>query len=415
MKIKGISIIQLLVTAIIVIKMRFFYIGIDTNLNMIPVLMIASYLLCYVLCKQSMYIISIRMIFIRRYTRIVLLSTAILFVFTIIAFPDQSISSTVIGALPYLSIILVYPFICIMLTYGDDHLLKLFNSIAVLWYGILIVQSVVYLFSRRILLTTPWLSTRFNGFMRINLYDYGSVMILYNFCKLYSFSSSRIKKIVHFIFFIMGLFSLIFVGQTRGFYVSILGCLLIIILYSGRNQHNRFVRNMFLISIGVLIVLSSGMIPSVFSSFDLVGEHGMSTSYRMYGYNYYWNYFLNHPIFGMGFAFGGNYPSIVRGPMGWAASTDVGFVGQLGKIGIFIVPIYVGMCSRLLYIIVKMRNIISRNEWVLYLSMFFYVILTSFSLIVLDYDRCLFYSSIIALFEYKYYSCNLKKEEDCGY
>jgi len=75
-------------------------------------------------------------------------------------------------------------------------------------------------------------------------------------------------------------------------------------------------------------------------TFSLTATRSYSTVARLYALDYYWKYFLSHPLFGFGFADGVRFYSIVHGD-GRASISDIGIFGQLGKYGLTIILIYV--------------------------------------------------------------------------
>ena len=95
-----------------------------------------------------------------------------------------------------------------------------------------------------------------------------------------------------------------------------------------------------------------------------------------------------------------------------AATSDVGIVGQLAKIGIFFIPIYIAYCGRIIYILSKLKRLISHNQYVWHLTLTTYVIVTSFTLIIFDQDRFLLYPFILAICEFDYYKAIQNKNKE---
>ena len=137
-------------------------------------------------------------------------------------------------------------------------------------------------------------------------------------------------------------------------------------------------------------------------SFSLKATRAYSTGARLYAIEYYWNYFLKHPVFGFGFASILKYPSIVQGD-GRAAISDVGIFGQLARYGIFVVLIYVFPLIRSIVIVFKARKNTKIKDISFFITLSLFVLGTSVSLIAIDHFRMLLWPLYLSIIEYVNY------------
>ena len=408
---KALSILFILV---VLVKMNFLYLGVNVNSVFLPALILFTFSYYCAFCKKSVRIIRNKMVFANQYCMFSLSVFVLVFLFTLVRFSDQPFSATLSIALPYFSLLLFYPITSIFIyDKCTDKLFNALNIIAFAWYLIIIIQSVVFITSGRVFLVgyfTQWASTRNNGLIRINLFEIGNLMILYNFFQLYNEKTRNKNKLFNLLMLLMGLYSLIFIQQTRMYYFAIFFSLFVIVLYSGKDEHNKYIRNVIIAVTGILVVASSGVIPNILSSFSLEGQDAYSTRNRLFELHYYWNYFLDHPLLGMGFAHSSFYPTIVRSVTRMAATSDVGIIGQLVKLGVFAIPIYLCLCYRMAIIVKRLKKGGFEYVWILTLTV--YTLMTSFTLIIFDQDRYLLYPLLLSVFEYEYYSVNSTGKED---
>lgn len=87
---------------------------------------------------------------------------------------------------------------------------------------------------------------------------------------------------------------------------------------------------------------------------------------------------------------------------------DIGIIGFLGIAGIVgIIVIYIIPIMRMLFVLQSVKGKISSySEYLMLIGMFCYIIVTSATLIIVNYQRMPCFAICIALFEYIYVSCN---------
>ena len=403
LKIKVSSILLFIFGLAIIFSVQFFYLGIGISAAYLAIISVIGLLVCIAFCNGTLKQMYKRLNFAFLIGIVVPVCYAIIFLYTAIAFPEQGFNSTVLMSYQYVAVLLVYPLGCYLLM--TDNVKKIFdimNVVAGIWYFLVLAQKILYETSGYVILTGlvqgSSLATR-NSNLRISLMLFGNIMIIYNFYQLYSKHNKQ--KILNLVLLVVGLYELIVVQQTRAYSIVVFVALFMIVLLD-KNTKKGFSRKLLMFGIIVLILLQTNAVSNMFESFSLSGEYSYSTEARLYAWNYYWTYFLEHPIFGMGFVSDVEYYSVVHGSLGIAYHSDVGFVGQLSRWGIFIIPVYVIPIARQCFITFKMWKR-KEEDFILYIAIMLYILGTSITLIMLARNLIILYPVSIILFEYKYY------------
>lgn len=257
---------------------------------------------------------------------------------------DQSIMRTLIGDSAHyktLLVILMYPLAAISWSTGGTRVL--FRTLNVFAFGIYIlttVQFVMFKFNGVIFLPGYFINGAtplMNGTLKMHLPWFANIMIFYNF---YMFASYRYDdipkpgkvKLIHQMLFLLGLFDCIVISRSRGVIFSVL-LVLAIIIFMDKNSARGFVKKFILIVLLLVGSFVTGTITDFISSFSLNATRAYSTTARLYAIEYYWNYFVEHPLIGFGFADYISYYNIIHGD-GRAAISDVGFFWPVIKIRI---------------------------------------------------------------------------------
>ena len=152
----------------------------------------------------------------------------------------------------------------------------------------------------------------------------GNLFVVYNLALLFSRSKRKFWNLIHVV---TGVTALIFVQQTKGYILTILACLMVIVYGSVKNKKIRIISCFLIIWVAVL-VFSTDFI-NIFVRELFGSEYRQTKSYlnRVYELNYYMDCFKAHPVLGNGFAELEYYESVIRGKEGVADYTDVGFIG----------------------------------------------------------------------------------------
>ena len=384
---------------------NFFYLGISFNkVHLIFACFLLS-AMCWQLYRNEIKNIILTNRFFIIYIFGVVISSIIIFLFTMMSF-NQNISSTLSVAYPYFLIVLAIPLLCIFLRENDyNSVFRVLNCFAFIWYVLVLVQSIIF---PRIILPSYFVNaeTSLNMYyrsnrLRMDLQMYGNLMIIYNFYMVYVNRLPKKYKIWNWLLLALGLYELIIIQQTRMYILCVAFCLLVIIITYGKGLRGLTRRIVVLLLVAVMISQTTYVTDILNSIFSSASELFASTRARLYSLTYYLNYYKTHPIFGFGFINGSLHPDIVHGELGYAYIDDVGIVGQLVRLGIFVVPIYFVLIIRFFKTLMLIKLYSENKEFVFFSMLFAYIIVTSATLIMLDSQRILLYPVSFSVFEFK--------------
>jgi hypothetical protein len=291
----------------------------------------------------------------------------------------QDILSTIIVSRNYLLILLIIPMCLIIIDEGKwNYFLEIANILATIWYFVVFVQLILYSTTGKLIIPyyfskNVWIR---NGRIRIGLPPYGQYMILYN---IYMYFTTKSKKSLAL--FVFGLVCLILIDQTRAAQLITAAIFVLAWLFSNKKASTRMIAA-FVVILGIVSLFAFGIDEMILESFSTTGEKGASTVARLNSLVYYLGCFFQNPFCGFGFT---NNASIINGPTGASWPSDVGIVGQLAKIGLFVIPIYITIIVRLIRIMMN-KNISHNCKLFVGLNLV-YLIMSSGSLIILDSER----------------------------
>lgn len=407
MKIKISTVIILIVVFIVVASEYFFFLGPEINTIVLLMMLLMGLIICMAKTRREMGIIKTQLNFCGGYIFMSCIIFSTILMYTIIAFPRQNLLYTLRGFGYYYYVLIAILLLCYMIRKKkDSNIYLLLEICTVIWYMLVLAQKIVYDINGTIIIDSyfeyfcgGFVPLR-NGMIRISLRWFGNLMLIYNFYKFYVLGNK--KKLIYFGIFILGMYEVIMIQQTRAYTLCNLICIFTIILLK-RNTKKEFFRKLFLFIIAILIILETGIVSNFIDSFSSSGTFANSTLARSYAIKYYWEYFLNHPIFGMGFASTTFYSSVVKGLSGKASIDDVGMLGQFVRLGVFVIPIYILLLIRFFRILGMMKKYGQfKEDYIWYSSFFIQLLITSVSLSMMDKQRIMLYPLSIALFEFQY-------------
>ena len=130
------------------------------------------------------------------------------------------------------------------------------------------------------------------------------IAILYNFDQFYNHGKEAGKKRKYnLLMFLYGLFVMVVIEQTRGYFIAIFGAIAVLILCYNRNS-KKFCITFCLVIIGIIILLKTnvigGFLSSVLDSSESY-EKGATGLIRLRGMAVFWEAFKRNPLFGLGF------------------------------------------------------------------------------------------------------------------
>lgn len=166
----------------------------------------------------------------------------------------------------------------------------------------------------------------------------------------------------------------------------------------------------FITFLGIFLMFEFHVIENLLYQFS-PENNGASTINRLEELKFYWGKFLENKLFGIGTLTSENlYSAMNISAVGNMNYQDIGIVGLLGVIGgigtllVFIIPII-----RWIKILFKMYNREKCSSDFIFLSgILLYIIATSPTLIIINYQRMPLYPICIALYEFYYYKIKLE-------
>lgn len=340
--------------------------------------------------------------FVKRYTVMVCVVTLVIVFYSAIVYNSQSIMRSFKLGHHYFLIILAVCFLAKMeFDNGIENLMMILNVYSFCWYLITATQSILYstngtLFMKGI--DANWVGFLGTGTLRISLIAIPNFMIVYNFCKIIE----KKPKVFNYVQLILGLFCLLFVQQTRAYDVVVfVSCVMVYISYS--DKPTNVLRNIIIAGVIIAVALNTPYAKALIDSFttsEITAKTASNTA-RLYAYDYYWNCFLNNPLFGNGFAAPEKYRTITNGPLGMASYSDCGIIAIGAQFGIFGYIIYALYIGRMISIVWKLkRNKQLRNNTIV-VGVLCYCVLSSISLINMTVAFIILYPMCLAVVEYQ--------------
>lgn len=333
--------------------------------------------------------------------------------YTIVIYPNQKIADTFRYGGRFL-----YPILAVMFIFlferdgGPNKIISFLNKLCCVWYVYIILQSIVYsttggfLFDFDSYFSGETVNIR-NESLRVGLGSFGNIILIYNLVQIFC---NKKKTFFIFLQVVLGFYCLIVIQQTRMYILITFICLAFIFLVKGKSKLQIILTPLIILSLGLFLTFSS-TVNEFFASFSITGEQAGSTIARLDAIDYFWNVFLDNPIFGFAWPGDEAYFSIAHGPLGTAYLSDIGFLGLLAELGLFAIPFYLLPLIRIVYILYKIgwKRVIRENMFLVVLLV--YMIGTSVTLLITDSGRSIAFPFIIALYEYYYRQHKNRKQE----
>lgn len=172
--------------------------------------------------------------------------------------------------------------------------------------------------------------------------------------------------------------AIVTVYQTRMEDIALIGSLLLAIILCAENGKLSKGLKRILVALLVGLVLGMGSLESFFSSFSATNSaYSGSTTIRAYAYTYYFEKFLNYPLFGFGSL--PSTSSLLHGN-GTAYISDVGIVGLSAQWGIMFIALYAIFFWRMIFVYWRTKDAVGVFERALMLAVIIYLLLTSATL-----------------------------------
>ena len=284
--------------------------------------------------------------FMKNYVVAMMTSLSIIVVTSVLRYDTNPLKYVLLEASYFLLIFLAFPIYRFMVRNGKNSFFSTLNIVAFIWYVICIMQVLIYSVTGNFFLYVDHLFRNDN--LRFSLKSVGCVMVVYNFCKIWT---ERDKKIgFNLLQFCLGMYCVFFIQQTRAFFLAIGGAIVAVLLLYPTTVSKK-ARNIILLIVISCIIVGNGFLSTFLESFGSKSIEYNSTILRQGAFLYFWEEFIKNPILGHGIIAGSSQylQQIKTGPISCYYYADTGFIGELPQLGIFITNIYIyGRCVVLL-------------------------------------------------------------------
>ena len=354
------------------------------------------------------------MSFFKRYLTVVIVSLLAISFYTVTAYPKNPLITTYGFASYYLYAFLAVPIIYIYAEEGGyESLFGMLNVIAIIMYIITSINGFTFIKTGHLLIDNSSQDIIAGGLVRdgkvrLSSGALGFFMMIYNFYKLYSMRNVKIKKkMMSIVSLVLGFLSIYFTGNSRLMLLTLLSSLGVLVMLGDGSRKKKMIAAAAIIAcIGFLF--GSGVVGKFLDSFSSTGDLGGSSVARIGALQYYWSRFVSNPIFANGFVGDENYYDIVHGASGVYYQTvlvryfydDVGIVGQLALLGIFLIGIYIWPLVRIVKIAFRSCRNRTFSDGKYVMAIVCYLLCTTPTLIVLDAGRVIAFPIILATVEY---------------
>lgn len=295
----------------------------------------------------------------------------------------------------YLTLLFSFVLFVGMEKYGTGRFLKMFYIFAVAFMVLRLIDAI----SSNILgiaLLGGHVHSK-TAFVRASAGSLYAVVMIYSFWKIV-ISEARKKD---FVVFVLGLVVELYVQQTRMYQLSLFVAFLFMWIFQKKKVSRKLFQYAVLIGFtGVFFGL--GLHHEIINSFSIdpnINDAANSSIARVNAIAYFTGYFLDHPLFGMGWVrpVGDYLVSIAYGPTRTAFLDDLGFLGQVFRLGILGAMFYVILIIRLAYIHFKLPKTSKYKTMILGILVF--IIISASTLNCFDGQRILGTAFFIAIVE----------------
>ena len=301
--------IQCLMLFIILFDYHFFYL-VNYDVGIIALFLkfgnqlIIGMLACFMaVCVYLFHYKRIRVYgnYVPLYCLSVFLIFALFAFYTILTYPEQKIADTFRYGGKFL-----YPILAIGFLYlferdkGPKKWINILNKLVFLWYLYVIIQSFYYKVTGNLLFDfRSYFGEELNlreENLRVGPGSFGNIMLLYNLVQVLGCSDKKIS-LFSVLQVLLGAYCLFFVQQTRVAILIIVICAVFILLFRGKTTFQKVIKPLIVLVCGIFLV-TNDTVWEFINSFSATGEQAGSTIARLYAWGYYFDQFLQNPLFG---------------------------------------------------------------------------------------------------------------------
>ena len=233
----------------------------------------------------------------------------------------------------YIYLLTIVPFVYLFRKYGLERVMKSLQILGFMLSLFMLFAAALFNFAGISIVESLRLREGTARFGETGLVD---VIAVYAAYKVFGERGTTFDLLT--LFLILG--SIILVSQTRVMVLSILLAIGCVLVFRLRGANRKLLGCIGMMTI-ILIAALNGSIDTFVASFSTSGVEAASTNARIEEASYYLGLFRQNPVLGIGLiAYESPLRFLISGPYGTYYLDDVGVVGALGTIGLWIVPLY---------------------------------------------------------------------------
>lgn len=301
---------------------------------------------------------------------------------------NQSLYFFFSASFTYIYCLLFFSFVYLFKRYGVETLLRKLQYIALIIASFMIIAAII---KNVIGVSLIEAMRERSGTARLAEPEIVDVEILFSFWSFFKYKWNK-KDFLVSVICIAAIFC---VSQTRVIEIVLIACSCVLLFSQNKGANKKFYVIAFICIVSFSLV-ESGVASTFIDSFSLSGQESDSTIARIREVTYYMSLFADHPVMGIGMiAYNSPLHYLISGRLGNYYIEDVGIIGALGTIGLWIVPLFL---VPVIFFIKKVRY--ADNELCpLYISLIFYTIGTSLTLLIVYPFLSPVWPMLIAMFD----------------
>ncbi|MCR5721534.1 MAG: O-antigen ligase family protein [Lachnospiraceae bacterium] len=316
------------------------------------------------------------------YMVIVTISVAVISLYSIKKY-DENIIDVYVCSVPFL-LFFMTPLLVYLMRKDPKSMRKVLKMLVVIGVStsvMILIQGLCFDFGIPYVLPGSFRIGYRNGRIRVgvtNIGRFGTIFMLYKFVV------GGKKRLLYGLFAALGVFVLIYYGQTRMDMISLAACAVAMLFFAGSKKPIYRV----LLIVAFIVFLFYDYADVILESFSEKGDKGASTIARLGAIDYFYSVFKEDPLMGMGFIRPRNayLRRIWTGPRGVFYFSDLGALGHLMQYGIIGVALYILPLARMIYITIQLLRQ-RRSESVWAIGVIAYILVSQVSLNYTEYQR----------------------------
>lgn len=248
-------------------------------------------------------------------------------------FRGESLYYFLSASYSYIYLLTIVPFVYLFRKYGPERVMRSLQILGFVLSLFMLFAAALFNFGGISIVESLRLREGTARFSETGLVD---VIAVYAAYKVFGERGTTFDLLT----LLLTLGSIILVSQTRVMVLSILLAIGCVLVFRLRGANRKLLGCIGMMTI-ILIAALNGSIDSFVASFSTSGVEAASTNARIEEVSYYLGLFRQNPVLGIGLvAYESPLHFLISGPYGTYYLDDVGVVGALGTIGLWIVPLY---------------------------------------------------------------------------